>query len=197
MRPMQLWRKLFYLFFYLGKPPWDTGITPPEVQDFVQNHPPGRALDLGCGTGTNVIYLAQHGWEVIGIDFVERAIRQARLKALQAGVTAKFLSDDVTHLSAVSGHFDLMLDIGCFHSLSPQAKRVYAANLSRLLGPHGTFLLYGFINQQNVGNVGLNPADLNLFSDHLQLVDRQTGKDGSHASVWLTYLQAGEPSLSQ
>ena len=41
----------------------------------------GRALDLGCGTGTNSIYLAQHGWETTGVDFVPRAIGIAKRKA--------------------------------------------------------------------------------------------------------------------
>ncbi len=105
MRPMNLGRKLFYSIYYLRKPPWDTGVTPPELEDFVQNHPPGRALDLGCGTGTNVIYLAQHGWQAIGVDFVKKAIHHARQKADQAGVTVKFYADDVTHLSEINGTF--------------------------------------------------------------------------------------------
>ena len=197
MLSMYLWRKLFFSLFYLQKPPWDTGITPPEVEEFVQNHPPGRALDLGCGTGTNVIYLAQHGWQATGVDFVEKAIRHARHKADQASVAAKFFADDVTHLSEITGHFDLVLDIGCFHSLSVHAKRVYVANLSRFLVPHGTLLLYGFLYQKNEGNVGLNSADQNLLSDHLQLVESRTGKDGSHTSVWLTYLQPGDFELTQ
>ena len=197
MRPMNRWRKLLFSLLYLRKPPWDTGITPPELEEFVQNHPPGRALDLGCGSGTNVIYLAQHGWQATGVDFVRKAIRHARLKAGQAGVIAKFYIDDVTRLSEITGQFDLVLDIGCFHSLSMDAKRVYVANLSRLLVPHGTFLLYGFINRQDEDNVGLNPTDLNLITDQLQLVHKQTGKDGSHTSAWLTYRQPGDPSLIQ
>ena len=62
----QLWWNLVYRF---GKTPWDTGITPPELRAVVESGqvPPGRALDLGCGTGTNVIYLARHGLEVVGV----------------------------------------------------------------------------------------------------------------------------------
>jgi SAM-dependent methyltransferase len=197
MRPMNLWRKLFYSIFYLGTPPWDTGITPPEVEKFVHSHPPGRALDLGCGSGTNVIYLAQHGWQATGVDFIQKAIRRARNKADQAGVAANFYADDVTRLSEITGQFELVLDIGCFHSLPVPARRVYAANLSRLLVPNGTFLLYGFLNQQNEGNVGLNAADLNLLADRLKLVEQRTGKDRGHTSAWLTYLQPGDASVIQ
>src|SRR5881296_1344749 len=49
------------------RPPWDTGITPPEVERFVASHAPGRAIDLGCGTGTNAVYLARHGWSAVGV----------------------------------------------------------------------------------------------------------------------------------
>jgi cyclopropane fatty-acyl-phospholipid synthase-like methyltransferase len=183
---MYLWRKLFFSLMYLRTPPWDTNITPPEVEEFVQTHPPGRALDLGCGTGTNVIYLAQHGWQAMGVDFVSRTIHFAEEKARQAGVEAKFYTGNVTNLSEIEGNFDLILDIGCFHSLSTDAKTVYATNFSRLLAPQGTFLLYGFI-KENGSNPGITPKDIDLFLEHLYLVNKQTGKDGRHTSVWLTY----------
>ena len=48
-------RLLFSIWYWLRRPPWDTGVTPPELVRFVSAHSPGRALDLGCGTGTNVV----------------------------------------------------------------------------------------------------------------------------------------------
>ena len=68
------------------KTPWDTGITPPEIVAMIESGkvPIGRALDLGCGTGTNAITLAQHGFEVIGIDVSRRAIALARRKVRSA-----------------------------------------------------------------------------------------------------------------
>ncbi|TFG49883.1 MAG: class I SAM-dependent methyltransferase, partial [Anaerolineales bacterium] len=90
--------KLFFMLRYLlNDPPWDTGITPPEVYQFLEENSPGRALDLGCGTGTNVITLAEHGWQVTGIDYVPKAIRIARQKARRKGYQSevKFLVGDV------------------------------------------------------------------------------------------------------
>jgi len=70
--------------YYLnGRPPWDTGVTPPELVALVEEHdgPPGRVLELGCGTGTNAVYLARHGWDVTAVDLIDRAVEQAREKA--------------------------------------------------------------------------------------------------------------------
>ena len=62
-----IWWNLSYIF---GRPRWDTGITPPELVELVESGqvPPGRALDIGCGRGTNAIYLAQRGFQVVGTD---------------------------------------------------------------------------------------------------------------------------------
>src|SRR5262245_2677638 len=112
------WRRVMYnLMYRLGAPRWDTGITPPEVVDIIEGAnalPPGRALDLGCGTGTNVLYLAQHGWEVVGVDFSPLAIQRARQRA-QKTPAVTLVEGDVTRLSqlAIAGPFDFILDIGC------------------------------------------------------------------------------------
>ncbi len=181
-------RKMFFNLAYLQKPVWDTGISPPELLDFIQSRPPGRALDMGCGTGTNVITLAKHGWEVVGVDFVKRAINIASKNAEQYGVEADFRVDDVTRLEAPSGHFDLILDIGCFHSLPPTTRQAYIKKINRLLDDDGTFLLYMFmISSSEAFGPGATEADYQFITNNLELVDR---KDGSERfirpAVWLT-----------
>lgn len=173
---------------YLTNPPWDTGITPPELVSFIESSPPGKALDLGCGTGTNAIYMAQKGWEVSGVDFVGRAIQTARRKARQAGVQVKFYLDDVTRLKGIAGPFNLILDIGCFHNLQESDKKTYIQNLERLLETGGTFLIYAFIQTDLDRKDGLSKVDLAALSRFMQLEWRQDGTErGIRASTWFRF----------
>lgn len=189
---MNLQRKLFYYLSYLGKPPWDTGVSPPELLAFIESHLPGRALDLGCGTGTNAITLAKCGWQTVGVDFVGRAVRVARRKARLEGVQVDFRQGDVARLEGITGHFDLILDIGCFHSLTPAAKRSYIENLPGLLSPNGVFMLYGFLGDES--GHGITPTDVEQLEQCLRLVARQEGVDRrQRASVWFTFQQKTSP----
>ena len=136
-------RRLAYGLWYLFRPPWDTGIPAPELVRTIAGRAPGRALDLGCGTGTNVRYLADHGWQAAGIDYAPGAIRKAWRKC--AGLNhITLLVADVTRLAALNlpGPFDLALDMGCFHSLTDDGRQAYAAGLARWMRPGGLYLLY-------------------------------------------------------
>jgi 2-polyprenyl-3-methyl-5-hydroxy-6-metoxy-1,4-benzoquinol methylase len=183
-------RQLHFSLAYLSNPRWETGISPPELLDFIRSHSPGRALDLGCGTGTNSIKLAKHGWQVIGVDFVGRAIRKARWKARQASVQVDFQQDDVTSLSKVRGAFDLVLDIGCFHSLPDKQKMTYSANLTRILTPGGTFMIYAILREPGTPLPGCTQADFVLLSQQLKLVLRNNGTErGKRPSAWLWFMK--------
>lgn len=180
-------RWLRYNLRYFGNPPWDTGVTPPEVLGFIQSHPPGRVLDLGCGSGTNVLSLARAGWQVTGVDFAIKATSQARRRLEQAGMQGNILQRDVTDLDDLSEGFDLVLDMGCFHSLSMPKKTCYESNLKRLLAQQGWFLLYGLFNETNQ-SLGLTEEDINRLSGWMELKSRQDGTDhGDHRSAWLKF----------
>jgi cyclopropane fatty-acyl-phospholipid synthase-like methyltransferase len=186
---MNLYKRLLFSLIYFKKPVWDTEISPPELLDFIRHNPPGRALDLGCGTGTNAITLAKNGWHTTGIDFVGRAIRQARKKAQQESLDVVFMVDDVTKLQKIHGKFDLILDIGCFHSLDPTDRKNYIKNLERLLSEKGTFLIYSWIADCTQDTSGLSESDLSNLANSLTFVDRQDGTErGQQPSAWLTYV---------
>ena len=89
----------FRLMYRLGFTPWDSGVPPPELIEVIEGArrlPAGRALDIGCGTGTTTVYMASKGWQVTGVDFVPRAIRAAGAKAAAARLPVAFLVGDVT-----------------------------------------------------------------------------------------------------
>ena len=188
--------KLFFDFQYrFSKPPWDSGITPPEVVAFVdQNETRGLALDLGCGTGTNSIFLAQHGYQVVGVDFSAKAIATARAKAHRAKLAVDFHVADVTRLDFLKEPFDFILDIGCLHAVDAEGRARYAAHLARLTQPGSTFMLYAFspreLNQTGhllqLRNVGITPEDVQqLFAPQFALEHIEHGGDhDGRKSAW-------------
>jgi len=195
-------QRLIYSLWYFFRPPWDRGISPPELMDFIQHHPPGRAFDLGCGTGTNVITLARNGWEATGVDFAWPAIRLAREKARCAGVKADFFVDEVAHPRQVTGVFDLVLDIGCYHGLNLMQSRDYVRNLERLLSPTGTYLMYGFFKSPGSSGPGLSEESLALLMDRFYLIERVNGTErGWRPSAWFTFrrtsILAGDQNLER
>ena len=181
-------RRLFFQWRYLGSPTWDTGITPRELNSFIHSHPAGRALDLGCGTGTNAISLAKAGWDVTGVDFITSALATGRKKAHRAHVKVDLRQGDVTHLKNIHGPFDLVLDIGCFHTLDYSGKIAYSQQLVGLLASEGTFLLYGFISPSEEASFGIKPSELDLLARYLECIARSDGEDRrGRPSAWLTY----------
>ncbi len=183
-------KQLYFNLLYLRHPPWDTQVSPPELLEYIENNPPGCALDLGCGTGTNVTTLAQHGWQAVGVDYVKRAIQDANYKSAQAGVQAEFIAEDVTKLEKVSGVFDLVLDIGCFHSLADKEKQRYINNLERLTRPGSMLLLYGFLRGIDSSGTGMDESDILAFDKLFTLSRRVDGADrGQRPSTWLTFVR--------
>jgi cyclopropane fatty-acyl-phospholipid synthase-like methyltransferase len=178
----------FELSYLMGIAPWDSGVSPPELIGFLDSHPPGRAIDIGCGTGTNAIAMARRGWDVTGIDFSTRAIRAARRKARLARVSASFERADVSGLADLTGPFDFALDIGCYHSLGLTQQLAYARDLARLLRPGGPFLLYGFIDVQPGSDSTLlsEPALNERFGRTFELRAYVQGTDRNRPSAWAT-----------
>ena len=191
---VNLFRRLLFQFWYFSQPPWDTGISPPELLEFIQTHPPGRAIDIGCGTGTNVITLARAGWQVTGIDFAPRAIRLARRKITQACVSAEISVDDATKLSGISGPFDLALDIGCFHTIDKEGQTRYLDQVDRILAPGGFWLWYGFLKSDTTPTgSGIAEADLERILSRMTILSRREGRDTTRgqASAWFLCQKAG------
>lgn len=127
-----------------GTVPWDAESPPPEVIEWVEQRPPGKALDLGCGFGRSSIFLAQHHWQVDAVDFIPQAIAEAISRAGAAGVTSQinFHVASVAELGFLKGLYDFAVDVGCLHALDQNERRSYHKGLSRLLRPGATYLLF-------------------------------------------------------
>ena len=192
-----MFRRLTFNFWYLRKPPWDSGISPPELFEFIQSHSAGKAIDLGCGTGTNVITLARAGWHVTGVDFVPKAIRIAKQKLKKEHLQANLLVGDVTKLKDISAQYDLALDIGCFHSLTQQGMQDYLDQLDRILAPNGFWLMYGFFKPgPPQSGPGLVEADINRISSRFTLLSHQDGFDKrERPSAWFLYQKGDSQKL--
>lgn len=134
-----------------GHTPWDTQITPPEVVAFWASGrlpPVGLALDVGCGPGTNVLYLAGLGLRAVGFDIALQAVSTGRARLLARAphlvAHAALVQADVTALPLAGCGADYILDLGCSHGLPPALRDVFAAGVAANLRPGGYYHLYAF-----------------------------------------------------
>jgi SAM-dependent methyltransferase len=120
-----------------GTPPWDTGRPSSELIRVLgaAQIQPCRAIELGCGTGTNAVWLAQQGFDVTGVDLVPQAIERAKKRAADAGVKVRFLAADLLKLPDLGDAFDFLFDRGCYHAVRRENAAGYVQTIDRLLGP--------------------------------------------------------------
>lgn len=162
---MRLDRLMFGLFYRLGFTPWDGHTLPVRLTSVVEGAQAlaaGRALDIGCGTGDSSIYLARRGWDVTGLDFVNRALARARAKAEKAGVKVTFTQGDVTRLGSygLGSGFRLVVDNGCFHGLSDEGRDAYVREVSAVVPTGGRLILAGFSERKRRGPRGFDRPEV-------------------------------------
>jgi SAM-dependent methyltransferase len=105
--------------------------------------PAATVVDLGCGAGTNAVFIAGLGFRVIGVDISPSALEIARGRAVAAGVTVDWRRGSVLDLPVDSGSIDLAYDRGCFHGIGAADRDLYADEVHRVLRPGGRLLLHG------------------------------------------------------
>lgn len=105
---------------------------------------PGRALDIGCGSARNSIFLARHGFAVEAVDYSQSAIDWARERVTEAGAAVTLVHDSVFNLKIEPGSYDLVYDSGCFHHIAPHRRMQYVDLVVRALKPGGWFGLTCF-----------------------------------------------------
>jgi len=135
----------FFESVYHGEPPWDIGRPQKEYIQLEQaGEIVGSVLDVGCGTGENALYLAGHGHEVWGIDFIPTAIQKAQEKAAQRHLTATFLVLNALELHTFGRMFDTVIDSGLFHVLGDEERPLFVDNLATVMERGGTYFMLCF-----------------------------------------------------
>jgi SAM-dependent methyltransferase len=122
--------------------PWDSGKPDIHLVGVLERHGirPGNALEIGCGTGTNAIWLAQHGFDVTGQDIAPQAIAKARAKVAAAGVKCDLFAGDILVDQVVGAPYQFVYDRGVFHVFdAAQDQSRFAARVAELLAPDGVW----------------------------------------------------------
>jgi SAM-dependent methyltransferase len=125
-----------------GQLPWDTGVPEPLLVRFVNSEgiTPGRALEIGAGTGTNAIWLAERGFDVLGVDVSPLAIERACSKLDGLPLRCRFATMDFL-AEPTLGPFHFVFDRGCFHVFDDPGERArFAERVASALAPGGLWL---------------------------------------------------------
>jgi SAM-dependent methyltransferase len=132
---------------------------------------PGRALDVGCGEGADVVWLAQQGWDVTGLDVSQVALDRAALHARQAGASVRWVHADLVQAQLPAGAFDLV------SAQYPALLRTPGDDAERALlaavAPGGTLLVvhHADIDPEEAKARGFDPADYVGPADVAALLD--------------------------
>ena len=141
--------RAFFDSVYGQAPPWDVGGPQPAMSALIAEYPPmDPILDVGCGSGDLAISLAQLGHRVIGVDFVEAAIAQARRKAASLPPEVRHLLDfrvgDALKPSLLGQKFGAVVDSGFYHLFEPDQCDRFIDDLAGALLPGGRYYLLAF-----------------------------------------------------
>jgi SAM-dependent methyltransferase len=158
--------RFFQLAYRIGVTPWDGHPLSSNLRNLIEGPaalPADSAIDIGCGTGDSSIYLARHGWQVTGVDIAATALKQAQAKAAAEHVQVNFVRADATRLSSaagIGGAFTLILDSGCLHGMSDDARDRYVAELNAIAAPHTRLLILAFIPGGGFGVRGIENDEI-------------------------------------
>ena len=126
-----------------GQLPWDTGEPEPLLVDFVASGgvTPVRTLEIGAGTGTNAIWLAERGFDVLGVDISPLAVERAYAKLGGRSLGCRFATLNFLAAPPPDGPFQFVFDRGCFHVFDePGERQRFASQIAAALAPGGVWL---------------------------------------------------------
>ena len=174
----------YQVMYRLGLAPWERRPVIRTWQPIIEGPgalPPGRALDVGCGTGRDAVYLAKRGWQVTAVDIVDTAIARARQRAADEGVEVQWVAGDVSALGGfgLEPGYTLLYDFGCIQGLPDAARTGAAAAMTALAAPEATLLLAAFAPARRAllpRGMGTDEV-IGLFGDGWELVHAEPDAD--------------------
>lgn len=149
------WRRTYASTPY-RKLPWFSPVPAPSLREAVEKgwlRRGTRVLDVGCGAGTNALFLARAGFRASGVDVAPAAIAAARGRAARLGLTVDFRVGDVLRLPYRPSWFGGLFDYGCFHTIPVSLRRAYSQELARVLRPGGRYLV-AWVGRESGGRFG-------------------------------------------
>jgi ubiquinone/menaquinone biosynthesis C-methylase UbiE len=155
----------YSILYRLGITPWEHEEAPEQLKSLTEERatPAGRALDIGCGTGSDAVYLAEQGWTVTAVDGVGQALSKARERARASEVEVNWVQGDVCRLDqlGIGEGFTLVLDRGCFHDFTDDQRDRYARAVSAVAGPGAVLLMFAFQpRRRGLGPRGVTAEEL-------------------------------------
>lgn len=175
-----------------GQLPWDTGQPEPLLVEFVTSGAlrPGRTLEIGAGTGTNAIWMADRGFDVLAVDISPLAVEKAQAKMNGRAFPCRFAVWDILAAPPPDGPFQFVFDRGCFHVFDEADERLrFAAQVAAALAPGGLWLsLIGSTEgpPREIGMPRRSAREITLaIEPALEIVELRSTEFGDHnANAW-------------
>ena len=155
----------YSILYRLGITPWEHEHAPEQLKDLSDEwaRPARDALDIGCGTGSDALYLAEHGWTVTGVDGVAQALSKARARARARRFEVTWVHGNVCRLEelAIAQNFTFVLDRGCFHDFTDHQRDQYARAVRAVTSPDAVLLMFAFQpRKRGLGPRGVSAEEL-------------------------------------
>jgi 2-polyprenyl-3-methyl-5-hydroxy-6-metoxy-1,4-benzoquinol methylase len=170
--------------------PWDEGIPAQELIEYFAglSSCPKRVLEIGCGTGTNAIWMAQQGASVTANDISPKAIEVAKKKGEEAGVSVSFsVSDIMEALPVPAGSIDFVFDRGVYHCMAAEQREIFIDRVAASLADGGIWLCVAGNADEVRDPEAEGPPQLKAS----ELVDNVEGKFEIHQLGRATFLLPG------
>lgn len=177
---------------YAATPPWDIGRPQDPFARLAEaGHLHGSVLDVGCGTGEHALLAAEYGCEATGVDVAPTAIQQARDKARDRALEARFLVHDVLQVDELRGRFDVVLDCGFFHVLADADRARFTDVLREVMAAEGTYHMLCF-SERVPGDAG--PRRIRQDEIRSTFSDGLTVEAIDESSIEATFLDEPVPA---